>query len=668
MLLGGWAALGGRAASEKRGGFYLESGASCALRRWTGWAGAEGNGDRVGLVEPDFACFGASCGTGSPSGRSGVGAARAVVPRDCSGSEPEELAEISTAEWIRRSLRSERARASAAALVRVTTFVADQESLSADVAATQLKIGLLPGVRYLRGGWQSLVDALAAKAEADGRAAADPRRGARPRTAAADGWEVTLDGETLRADVVVVAAGGPEAVAKLLGERTPAAPGPAAEISVLDLGLRSLPRRVAALRARRRPADLPLAALAAGAPRRRPPQPRQLRARTAGGAGGGGRRRPAGLARAGDAGALPAADGRRLGDLHPGRRRPRRAARRSTAARASISPATGSAPRGGWSTPRSPAAPPRPRPPCASQVPAAGMNGDAFAACRPRLLGIAYGLLGELTEAEDVVQDAWLRWEQADGDAVRNPEAFLVTVTTRLALDRLRSARARREVYVGPWLPEPLLTDPDDAGDEGDRGRAARPRPAGRAGAAESGRARRPRPPRRLRPRVRGDRRHPRAAPRPTSARSPSAPATTPATPAARRAVSEEERQRLADAFLLASLSGDVEQIRDLLAADAIMYSDGGGVVTAARKPIYGADKIARFIVGVQRKAAFPADPVFTPVLRQRRSRRADGQCRATASSASSRSRSPTARSRRSASSRTRSVFQLSSRAPDPNA
>jgi RNA polymerase sigma-70 factor (ECF subfamily) len=82
-----------------------------------------------------------------------------------------------------------------------------------------------------------------------------------------------------------------------------------------------------------------------------------------------------------------------------------------------------------------------------------------------------------------------------------------------------------------------------------------------------------------------------------------------------RRPVTEEEQQGLANAFLLASVSGDVEQIRELLAADAIMYTDGGGVVTAARKPIYGADKIARFMVGVQRKDAFPEDPVFTRVL-----------------------------------------------------
>ena len=156
--------------------------------------------------------------------------------------EPGELAGISVAEWLRRSLRSERARASAAALVRVTTFVADQESLSADVAATQLKIGLYPGVRYLRGGWQSLVDTLAAKAEASG-ATLRTRAAVRGLERGGDGWELRLDGEALGADVVVVAAGGPDAVEKLLGAEAPAAPGPAAELSVLDLGLTDLPRR-----------------------------------------------------------------------------------------------------------------------------------------------------------------------------------------------------------------------------------------------------------------------------------------------------------------------------------------------------------------------------------------------------------------------------------------
>ena len=242
------------------------------------------------------------------------------------------------------------------------------------------------------------------------------------------------------------------------------------------------------------------------------------------------------------------------------------------------------------------------------------MMGDAFAACRPRLLGIAYGLLGELTEAEDVVQDAWLRWDRADRDAVRNPESFLVTVTTRLALGRLRSARARREVYVGPWLPEPLVTDvetPETKAIEAERlslallGALERLNPVERAVLvlrdvfdleyAEIAEVldKTPANVRQIAKRARdhaGD-------------------------PSRRRTVSEEECQRLASAFLTAAISGDIGQIRDLLAADAVMYSDGGGVVTAARKPIYGADKIARYMVGVQRKAAYPADPIFTRVL-----------------------------------------------------
>jgi len=242
------------------------------------------------------------------------------------------------------------------------------------------------------------------------------------------------------------------------------------------------------------------------------------------------------------------------------------------------------------------------------------MNGDAFAACRPRLLGIAYGLLGELTEAEDVVQDAWLRWDGADAEAIRNPEAFLVTVTTRLALDRLGSARARREVYVGPWLPEPLVTDletPESQAIEAERlslallGALERLNPVERAVLvlrdvfdleyAEIADVLE-KTPANVRQIARRAREHA-------------------GDPTRRRPVSEEERERLATAFLTASVSGDVEGIRALLATDAIMYTDGGGVVTAARKPIYGADKIARFVVGVQRKSHFPDDPVYTPVL-----------------------------------------------------
>jgi phytoene dehydrogenase-like protein len=233
--------FGGRAASERRGGFDLNQGPHALYV-----GGPAGRELKVMGIELDW---------WNPTSVASVFPREGKAKRTLGGSgqlgrwflgmqrvKPGELAGISATEWIRRSLRSERARAGAAALVRVTTFVADQESLSADVAATQLKIGLWPGVRYLRGGWQQLVDTLAARAEADG-ATLRTRVGVRGLERDADGWKVALDGETLRADVVVVAAGGPEAVAKLLGERSPAAPGPAAELSVLDLGLKSLPRR-----------------------------------------------------------------------------------------------------------------------------------------------------------------------------------------------------------------------------------------------------------------------------------------------------------------------------------------------------------------------------------------------------------------------------------------
>ena len=88
---------------------------------------------------------------------------------------------------------------------------------------------------------------------------------------------------------------------------------------------------------------------------------------------------------------------------------------------------------------------------------------ERFAQARPRLLRLAYSELGDLGEAEDVVQEAWLRLERVDADAIENLDGWLTTVIARLALDRLRSARARRETYVGPWLPEPLVSeDPAD--------------------------------------------------------------------------------------------------------------------------------------------------------------------------------------------------------------
>ena len=85
---------------------------------------------------------------------------------------------------------------------------------------------------------------------------------------------------------------------------------------------------------------------------------------------------------------------------------------------------------------------------------------DVFEAARPRLLGLAYRMVGTISDAEDVVQEAFLRWHGADHATIEKPGAWLTTVTSRLALDRLRASKRRREEYVGPWLPEPVVTDP----------------------------------------------------------------------------------------------------------------------------------------------------------------------------------------------------------------
>jgi RNA polymerase sigma-70 factor (ECF subfamily) len=242
---------------------------------------------------------------------------------------------------------------------------------------------------------------------------------------------------------------------------------------------------------------------------------------------------------------------------------------------------------------------------------------DAFSSCRPRLLGIAYGMLGELGEAEDIVQEAWLRWDGADHAEIRSGEAFLVTVTTRLAVDRLRSAQRRRETYVGPWLPEPLLADADGPADDPERLAIE----AERLSLALLGALERLNPVERavLILRDAFDLEYAEIADvvdrSPANVRQIAVRARAHAGDQSRtRPVCAEEQQRLATAFMAAALAGDIEAIRSALAADAILYSDGGGVVAAARKPIYGADKIARFLVGVQRKPTFVSDIQYAMV------------------------------------------------------
>jgi phytoene dehydrogenase-like protein len=233
--------FGGRAASESRDGFFLNQGPHALYI-----GGAAGRELRAMGVELEW-WNPTSINSVFPRGgkaRRSLGGTLGLIRllRPVLRSDPEELRAISTSEWLQRTLRGEKARAAAAALVRVATFVADQESLSADVAAIQLRIALFPGVRYLEGGWQSLVDGLVAKAEENG-ATLRTRAAARLLHQEAGGWTVALDEETLHADVLVAAAGEPADVEKLLGERTPPPPGPAAEVSTLDLGLRRLPRR-----------------------------------------------------------------------------------------------------------------------------------------------------------------------------------------------------------------------------------------------------------------------------------------------------------------------------------------------------------------------------------------------------------------------------------------
>lgn len=230
------------------------------------------------------------------------------------------------------------------------------------------------------------------------------------------------------------------------------------------------------------------------------------------------------------------------------------------------------------------------------------MEADPFGPGRKRLLGLGYRMLGSRAEAEDVLQDAWLRFNAARD--VENRDALLTTIVTRLCLDRLKSARAQREVYVGPWLPEPVMDaealSPDTATELADDLSFAllltleRLKPAERAAfllhdvfdmpfrdvAAALGKSE--------------------AACRQLAARG-------------RRAVragrqpgrpSPEAHRQLLATFGRAAATGDVAALVRLLHDDAVLLADGGGKVLTARNPIRGADRIARFFVGAARKFA----------------------------------------------------------------
>jgi RNA polymerase sigma-70 factor (ECF subfamily) len=238
-----------------------------------------------------------------------------------------------------------------------------------------------------------------------------------------------------------------------------------------------------------------------------------------------------------------------------------------------------------------------------------------FVEHRDHLFGVAYRMLGSVAEAEDVVQEAYLRWAGADRSEVERPVAWLTTVTTRLCLDRLRSAQVRRESYVGPWLPEPLLTDddavPEAAAELSDSLTTAflvlleRLNPLERAvfllhdvfgyGFEE----------------IAAVVERPVASCRQVASRARRAVAPERRT---RYTVAPDEERRLIGTFLQASGSGDIDGLLALLAEDVELWSDGGARRHAARHPIIGPARVARFCANIGRRAVPRASVRFVRI------------------------------------------------------
>ncbi|GAA4735380.1 RNA polymerase sigma-70 factor [Modestobacter marinus] len=239
------------------------------------------------------------------------------------------------------------------------------------------------------------------------------------------------------------------------------------------------------------------------------------------------------------------------------------------------------------------------------------MTDDPFVAHRSLLFTVAYELLGSAADADDVVQETWLRWAEVDRAVVRDPRAYLVRITTRQALNRLRTLARRREDYVGEWLPEPLLTSPDVAEDVelaesvslamltvletlGPIERAVLvlhevfdvpyDEIAGAVGRSSAA----------VRQIAHRARQH-------VAARRP------------RMAVSRPEQQQVVDRFLAALAGGDVAALLDVLAPDVVVVADGGGLAPAARRPFAGRERVAAALSRFAEVA--PGVPITTPLV-----------------------------------------------------
>jgi RNA polymerase sigma-70 factor (ECF subfamily) len=251
---------------------------------------------------------------------------------------------------------------------------------------------------------------------------------------------------------------------------------------------------------------------------------------------------------------------------------------------------------------------------------AANASTDAFTAARPRLQALAYRMLGTLGDAEDAVQETYIRWHSADRSAIRTPAAWLTTACTRICIDRLRKAKAERAAYVGTWLPEPVAVEPPEDEALGESLSLAflvmleRLSPSERAAyllhdvfesdyaaiAAALGKSEQAC--RQLVSRARKSLNVSEdAKPRPRFARS-------------RYTADPARAEALASEFVTAARVGDTKRLMVMLAEDAELWSDGGGKAIAALNVIHGADRIARFFVGIRDKQDPAIQLVFRPV------------------------------------------------------